>query len=79
MQEDEVEVNDKTERKYLKKVKKALKEHNDADTSLARQKLTEMRLKKKRKMKDRMQRDGDDEDDGDGEQFVVTIGNPEED
>jgi hypothetical protein len=31
-----VEVNDKNERKFLKKIKKTLKDHEQADTSLAR-------------------------------------------
>lgn len=53
MKESDVDVTDKDQRKFLKRVKKSLKEHDEADTSLARQKLTEMRLKKKRKMKDR--------------------------
>ena len=62
MKESEVDVTDKDQRKYLKRVKKALKEHEEADASLARQKLSEMRLKKKRKMKDRRGGGQDDDD-----------------
>jgi hypothetical protein len=36
MHEDEVDVTEKDQRKFLKRVKKALKEHDEADTSLAR-------------------------------------------
>ena len=77
MQEDEVDVTEKDQRKFLKRVKKALKEHDEADTSLARQKLTEMRLKKKRKMKDR--RGGGQDDDAEDGGYEVTIGNPDDD
>jgi hypothetical protein len=77
MKESEVDVTDKDQRKYLKRVKKALKEHEEADASLARQKLTEMRLKKKRKMKDR--RGGGQDDDAEDGGYEVTIGNPDED
>lgn len=39
--------------RYLKNVKSALDDHKDVDARLAREKLTEMRLKKKRKNKER--------------------------
>ena len=76
MRESEVDVTEKDQRKYLKRVKKALKEHEEADASLARLKLTEMRLKKKRKMKDR--RGGGQDDDAEDGGYEVTIGNPDD-
>ena len=75
MKESDVDVTDKDQRKFLKRVKKSLKEHDEADTSLARQKLTEMRLKKKRKMKDRRGGGGQDDEDGG---YEVTIGDPDD-
>jgi len=75
LKESDVDLTDKDQRKFLKRVKKSLKEHDEADTSLARQKLTEMRLKKKRKMKDRRGGGGQDDEDGG---YEVTIGDPDE-
>lgn len=60
------------EERYIKSVKTALKENVDADKQTARQRLTEMRLKKKRKL--RARRGDDDQADGDESGVVVTLG-----
>lgn len=57
---------------YLSKVKQTISKHLEADQQLAREKLTQNRLKKKRRLRgDRGQNADDDEA---GEEYVVTLG-----
>ena len=53
-------------------MKRNLSKNLEADQRLAREKLTQMRLKKKRKLRGEAGRGDDDDKDGDG-QYVVTL------
>lgn len=48
----------------MNQVKSKLQENEDLDKRLAREKLTQMRLKKKRKMRERQGRYADGQEDG---------------
>jgi hypothetical protein len=60
---------------FIEKMKKNLSKNLEADQRLAREKLTQMRLKKKRKLRQARGQDVGSDDDGEegGEQYVVTL------
>jgi hypothetical protein len=76
MDESDVEAGtEKDQKKYLRKVKKALLKTELADAQLAKDHLKEKRLKKKRQLK---KAQGYDEDGEEGEERIAVLGNDED-